>query len=509
MNYREFNQRVYKYYLENLIPGEYNTLTIPKSDFDELIENETYIRNFIEIKNDDWSSLLKYDGEIPKYLGLLAIQCHAAFYMQNDGGLSAGNFRDRFIVIGGINCTPDLHQLFSEKFDDKLNIQEKIWIAAKSFFEKENILLDIPQPKSYAGRNTQFPESQCVLNYQDLKEYDIFYRYIYTNYDIIHFDDFITEFIKFKARLIGQFKRKNNLKIITENEEKIKKRQIFDFFNSMDWLRLEERQLGKKSINKDFIAKLNSDKVVIYDEDFEIFKSHIDLLDKNLLALFKQEEVYTTEFTKTNHIEKNASFIIITSSRKIFIELIIFNGKKIDLDSAPPNLYGVLIDLKDKLPSCLCSYESREFPVNIIGKKISSKKQYLLSKPPRIVAEKGIQYRLYCNNNRIVEQQPILPGKYLIKVNGYSSYAFEIIEDVKLEYEILEPEYQFNLSQLEYSIDGIMSGLGIKAINGVEEKILSVNQWIKSLTNRQTKKNKSINTSFLFKAINQHKYGKY
>src|SRR5690606_17229009 len=108
MNYRDFNRRVYKYYLENLIPGEYNTLTIPKGDFDELIEDEAFICNFKEIKNNDWSLLLKNDDGIPRYLGLLAIQCHAAFYMQNDGRISAGNFRDRFITIVGIKSTLDL-----------------------------------------------------------------------------------------------------------------------------------------------------------------------------------------------------------------------------------------------------------------------------------------------------------------------------------------------------------------------------------------------------------------
>ncbi|GEM_PF-6026861 len=509
MNYRDFNRRVYKYYLENLIPGEYNTLTIPKGDFDELIEDEAFICNFKEIKNNDWSLLLKNDDGIPRYLGLLAIQCHAAFYMQNDGRISAGNFRDRFITIVGIKSTLDLHQLFSEKFNDNLNIQEKIWIEAQSFFEKENILLDIPKPKSYAGRNTQYPESQCVLNYQDLSEYVIFYNHVYTNYDTIHFDDFITEFKKFKNRLADQFTRENNFKSFFGISEKIKRRQIFDFYNSLDWLRFEKKSLRNRTIKKDYIAKLDNDKVMIYDEDFELFEGYIDLLDKNHLALFKQDEIYTKEFSKCNHIDKNVKFILITSSRIILDELLDYNASLINLNFNPINLYAILIELKNKIPSCLCRYLSQEFPVKIIGKKISSKRQYLLSNLPRIESVNGIGYRLYCNNIRVIENQPISPGEYLIKVSGFSPYAFEIIKDVKLEDEILETDFKLNLSSLDYSFDGDMSGLGINEVNCEEEDVFSIKQWIKILTNRQSIKNKSTNNNFLFKAINQHNYGKY
>ena len=170
MNYRQFNYNVYSYYLENLIPGEFNTLTIPKSDFEDIIQDEENIKNFNEIKIFDWSLLLNYDDSIPKYFGLLALQCYATFYMQNDGRLTSANFRDRFITITGIASTQNLNQRFSETYNNQLNIQEKIWLHAKTFLEKKSIFLELPKPKSHAGRYTQFPESQCVLNYEDLKE---------------------------------------------------------------------------------------------------------------------------------------------------------------------------------------------------------------------------------------------------------------------------------------------------------------------------------------------------
>lgn len=509
MDYRQFNRNVYSYYIENLIPNEYNTLTIPKSDFEDLIEDVRYIHTFKEVKEYDWSLLLKFDENIPKYFGLLALQCHAVFMMQNDGNVTAANFRDRFITITDISSKQKLNQLFAEKYNDKLNIQEKIWLHAKSFFEQKKILLDLPNPKSHAGRYTQFPESQCVLNYEDLKEYRNFYNHIYTNYETIDYENFISEFKKYRSRLYGQLKRPNNLSSLKENEEKIKRRQIFDFYNSSEWLRFENSSPNKKLINKDFIAKLENDKVVIFDEDFEVFSNYSYLLDKNKLAFFKQDEVYKTEFTKSSKVEKNTFYIIITSSYELSRELLSKKGKEINLNPFSSKFFGVLINLEEELPSCLSNYQNQEFPVKIIGKKISSKRQYLLSNLPHLQSNDGITYALYCNNKRVEGNQPNSSGKYMIKVNGYTSLSFEIIDEVKILDDILEPDVMLNTANLSYSSDGNMSGLGINAVNSEEEDIFSINKWIKSLTNRQVKINKSPNTNFLLKAIKQHKYGKY
>lgn len=509
MNYRNFNHRVYKYYLENLIPNEYNTLTIPKSDFEDLIENILNAKKFKEVNEYDWSFLLKYDDNIPRYFGLLALQCHAAFMMQNTGSVTAANFREQFLLLTGIESIQQLNRLFSEKINDKLNVQEKIWLEAKRFFKNKNIFLNIPQPKSYAGRNTQYPESQCVLNYEDLKEYHNFYNSIYANYESIHYDEFILEYKKYKKHYYTKLKRENNLRLLKINEEKIKRRQIFDFYNSLEWLRFENSSPNKKLINKDFIAKLENDKVVIFDEDFEVFSNYSYLLDKNRLAFFKQDEVYKTEFTKSSKVEKNTFYIIITSSYELNRELLSKKGKKINLNPFSSKFFGVLINLKEELPSCLCNYQNQEFPVKIIGKKISSKRQYLLSNLPHLQSNDGITYALYCNNKRVEGNQPNSSGKYLIKVNGYTSLSFEIIDEVKILDDILEPDVMLNTANLSYSSDGNMSGLGINAVNSEEEDIFSINKWIKSLTNRQVKINKSPNTNFLLKAIKQHKYGKY
>src|SRR5690625_312215 len=127
--------------------------------------------------------------------------------MQNTGSVTAANFRDRFITITDISSKQKLNQLFAEKYNDELNIQEKIWLHAKSFFEQKEILLDLPYPKSHAGRYTQFPESQCVLNYEDLKEYRNFYNHIYTNYKRINYKNLKSKLKKKRSQFNGKIKR--------------------------------------------------------------------------------------------------------------------------------------------------------------------------------------------------------------------------------------------------------------------------------------------------------------
>ncbi|MDQ8749540.1 hypothetical protein [Elizabethkingia miricola] len=137
MSYREFNSWVYKYYLENLIPNQINSLTIPSGEIEHyLISSNDDLKNWQEINRDSWSYLLKlYPDNTPRFLGLIALQCHAAFKMHKDNSVSASNFRERFVELTGIGSNTKLNQLFTEMYDSKLNVQEKIWKSVVDFFK--------------------------------------------------------------------------------------------------------------------------------------------------------------------------------------------------------------------------------------------------------------------------------------------------------------------------------------------------------------------------------------
>ena len=90
--YNKFNSWVYEYYISNCIPFQLNTLSIPSSEIENFtIENDIEISRFNELNKFSWLELLKVKNEIPQYFGLLALQCLAAFKMQNQDGLTAAN----------------------------------------------------------------------------------------------------------------------------------------------------------------------------------------------------------------------------------------------------------------------------------------------------------------------------------------------------------------------------------------------------------------------------------
>lgn len=494
--------------MENLLQENNvaNTLTIPKSDFEDLIENDSNILNFTEIRNSDWSYLLKLDGEVPKYLGLIAIQCHAAFFMRNEGRVNAGNFRDRFIEITGIESTQKLNQLFSECCNNGLNIQETIWIHAQKFFRSNKIIVEIPTLKKYAGRNTQYPESQCILNYEDLKEYCSFYEYIHGNFETIHYDEFISEYERYRRTLT--FYRENNLRKYSANQEKTKRRQLFDHYNSQDWMRTDDPRTIKLFSSTDYLASVSDSIVTIFDEDYEVFENYLSLLDKNKLAFFKQDEKYSREYNSCKKIEPNANYIILTSSRDLKTQLSKLIIKEISFSKGDGRVYPLLIRITNNIPKALIQYQTHEFPIKIVGKRISRKRQYLISNPPKLVAENGTKFRLFRNRKLVKNNQVTAEGLYHIKTSGFSPIYFEVVGNKRIEEIITEFENKIDLNTLEYHTNGHMQGLEIVSTGGAVESKAGINNWIRILTARPFNPEKFHHKNIIISALNKHKYGR-
>ncbi|NMR35470.1 hypothetical protein HIO71_14880 [Chryseobacterium aquaticum] len=512
MNYTEFNNWVYNYYLEYLIPNQVNSLTIPKSEIDFLIQSKNLKVNcFREINSESWSYLLGRNSKgIPNFLGLIALQCHAAFIMQNDHITTAANFRDRFIKLTGIKSDIKLNSFFSEEFSNKMNVQEVIWNRVNSFFNEKNIKIALPLKKTHTGRNTQYPLSQSVLNYEDLKEYKSFYEYISREYDVIHYDDFLIEYYQNISRFEFYFHRVNNKKSLSESEQNIKFKQIFDYYIAQQWIQndgeLEKRQ--RNSSSQVFFLKLNKRVFDVYNEELENTCNINVVFNNKKIVFFQEDEIYRNEFKLVKKISTGSRYIIFLKNiteneylKKRFEE----NKFCIKIGDENINITSYLLNFKDEVPEFLKQFEGNNYPIKIVGTKVSRKRQYLVIAPPIIFSQNNESYSLYHNSNRVNNNQPLEIGSYFIKVKGFSNYSFEIIDtpDIKFSLPILDNKLSLQNLEIKDNNFGDMSGFFV--INREIEIIadLSIKKWIETNTG---KKNKSNN--IILKAINQGAYGK-
>ena len=509
MNYTEFNNWVYNYYLEFLIPDEINSLTIPKGEIDFLVQTKNLLVNgFKEINEKNWSELLVANSNgVPKFFGLVALQCAAAFMMQNDGVNSAGNFRSRFINLVGIESDSKLTSLFSEEIKNKINIQEFIWSRINAFFEEKNIKIVIPSKKSYAGRNTQYPLSQSVLNYEDLKEFRFFYEYIDEEYDVMHYDDFLSEYQQNILRFSQGFNRYNNNRFLSEAEQKIKLKQIFDYYTSQKW---RENTLNKKLNNtaETFYLKLEETFFNIYNEEFEIVDNTSVVFDKNKFVFFQEDEVYKNEFNIVRKISLGSRYIILLKDIKENEYL----KKNLEQNSlctkiGDDNIHSLsyLLNFKDEIPEFLNHFKGHNYPIKLIGNKVSRKRQYFFIAPPKIFSRNNELFSLYHNSNRVLTDQPFEIGQYIIKVNGFSNYSFEILGTPTVKFSLPNLNYKLNLQNLKREINehGDMTGFCITTKENDIKENLSIRSWIQA---NSVKSNRSNN--IIIKAINQFKYGK-
>ncbi|OPB90364.1 hypothetical protein BAS06_08530 [Elizabethkingia miricola] len=511
MSYREFNSWVYKYYLENLIPNQINSLTIPSGEIEHyLISSNDDLKNWQEINRDSWSYLLKlYPDNTPRFLGLIALQCHAAFKMHKDNSVSASNFRERFVELTGIGSNTKLNQLFTEMYDSKLNVQEKIWKSVVDFFKIKNITVTIPAQKSFTGRNTQYPQSQCIINYEDLKEYLSLFTGIDSKYDIIHFDEFCNEYEIVLPYLRHHFRRENNIKEISISESKIKIKQIFDHYVSNEWKNHEFVKKNKYEENfKMFYLELFENNIRMFDDNFEEV-TNIGTLFKNKKIIFFKEDIENKrEFNLIKKLEKGFQYIFLVEkaiSQNSFLENMNKAFSMGKIYSCLNNLCCFLVDLRENVPDFLSDFVGNEYPLELLGLKVSQKRQYFVTNPPIIVCKKNIPYSLYLNNLRVEDNQPSVSGKYIIKVNGFSNYSFEIIDKPKILSQIQESNQFLDFESLEYTTNemGGMSGFFVQYKTDFVSKNLTIMNWMNAQNNYKFK-----SKNIIIKAINQSKHGK-
>lgn len=513
-SYSKFNLWVYNYYLNNCIPNQINSLSIPVSEIDGFItEYDIKLVDFKEITSQSWFYLLKIKDGIPQYLGLIALQCLAAFKMQNHNGITAANFKVRFADLIGTKSDNDLNSFFSEDFDEELKVQEKIWLSTQAFFGNKSIKIILPEVTRYAGRFIQFPKSQIVLNNEDLKEYNSFFTAINNEFDYISFEDFNKYYLNEISNFRNNFRRNNNIK--NENqwsaiELKIKLKQIFDFYCSDDWMTKNEKLLCKHiTSNKNYIIKFGPSELLLYDQYHNRLDSLNSLIKNKRFLIFKENKYYTNEYESVNSISLNDNNIFIiyncpANSNEIRVLKNVFSD--IPYKNDKHNVLIFRIKNSDNLPDFLRSKIISGYPIELKGFKVSGEKKYFVSHPPKIYSNKDIIYHIYYNKKRIVIDEMNNVGKYTIKINGYSNYNFELVELPILDYSINDKTKSLEFYSLDYKGEekGCINGLLLKYKDNLMIETLTINNWIKTINGSK------INSySQLLKTIATSKNGKH
>lgn len=510
-NYLEFNNWALDYYKYRNSYSTIGTLAI------EVIEIENYCKKnscdlkFSEIIEEDWSRLLQNeDNNNPKYFGLIALQCYAASLMENDLTTSVKDYKTRFNEISG--NTNELQFIFKEEING-ISVQEEIWIKSKRFLSTIGIEINIPKIKSFKGKYIQYPLSQVILNQEDLKEYVSFFIEIEKLFDEISFDVF-QKYHKNNIRRF-QFNRRNNLKEDRqENENKIKLKQIFDFYCSENWKVTAELIVTNRISTEDpkyilYCNELVETKIQLYNDQYDCIDFSRTMFQKSRIkgiVFFKKSDEYANEFDLVNYLENGAEYILVANNDSNLNDLKIIKEyfKCINLNNEKLEFFKGRID-ENRLPSEFIELINESYPLKLVGVKISRKKQYLINFPPKIINDKNKSYRVYPEYN--IDDVKI--GKYQIRVPGYSNLNFEIIENPKLNGIVHSKELGLkicNLNIVENDYDA--QGLYYYENQQLRQDILNINSWINIQNGNSNSKQKMQTNNIILKALTQYKNGR-
>nr|WP_315240185.1 hypothetical protein [uncultured Flavobacterium sp.] len=495
-HYIKFNRWAFNYYIERNSLETMCTLAVETSEVDNYSKaNNNCDFIFTEINSKDWSLLLGevIDDDIryPKYFGLLALQCYAAAKMERDGVVSANNYKKRFREITGLSSDQLLETMFKETYKG-IPIQEYIWEQARDFLNRKyKINISIPLVTKGAGRYVQYPKSQVVLNQEDLKEYLKFYLEVKNEFENISYFEFHKYYLNKINRYSNCFKRNNNRNnLFSPIENKIKLKQIFDFYCSENWRDLvidEPASIANVDIkiNTNYILTINHKVVKLYDYFFnEIIFSNSKFSNVSVgdFHSFKKSYEYPDEFNYVEKLELEFDYIFILNKRDLILnKKFSQNFEEINVD------YGDVVIFKGFISEFTLSevFSDRiveTFPITLKGIKVSRKAEYLASQGPEIINNKNIPISIYWNNQRLhtYEKKNAQIGSYSIRIPGYSYVKFKIIDNPTIQGVVDEFKYGWELGSFTIQENNFnIQGLFLKDNENECNTPLTINTWIK------------------------------
>ena len=173
MVYKKFNKYIYKQFFNSENFGETIIMAVDETLMQDFRLNHQTSKNDLkeEVREEYshywYSSFTKKKG-IPKFLGLIAVQIYIASLMQNENFYSAREYNPRLEKY--LNVSKSELQVLYAKYQDEL------WHKLETWADEEGFNICIPEIGFGAGRYTQYPLSQALLNQEDLKQIPLLFQ---------------------------------------------------------------------------------------------------------------------------------------------------------------------------------------------------------------------------------------------------------------------------------------------------------------------------------------------
>ncbi|WP_217601992.1 hypothetical protein [Chitinophaga sp. GbtcB8] len=435
MSYYDFNSKALTFYTQRA-KTSFCSFSLDESEFALLIA-PTEVGSF-EILKADWTSLAENGNDVPRYFGLIALQCFAATLMEDGDEVTERAYKFRLKKL--IEPKIDLHLLFKAPFGTQ-TIQEKIWYDAKQFLEHRfGLRLEIPSRKTFAGRYVQYPLSQLLLKTEDLKDFTVFFAEHFLPEEDIPFDFFRKKLKEWFPRTISP--RAEKLLSDPLKQERCYE-QLFNYFQSWSGEVIRKQRKGTYKIRNISKAedKQVGDLILMIDHgqhDFFFKKKAIQIDEVFTLPgchyfhrgilLFNPVPDYETDYEHSRFLYLNAiTYLLVdrTFKAKEYDFLEKHASSKYLLAPSRTLFCYSLLSIGNSHP--LQGYFYHVNPVFLSGGiKLGRANLFLTGFGPRI------DYREKFNvlfENRPVEYDPqtALPGDYKVRVTHYRDVRFSIM----------------------------------------------------------------------------------
>lgn len=173
--YGDFNEYIYQQFFGDENVGQFICLSVDDSFISQFCSKKGihlayYKSAIIQELGKDWSNVITVSdiNDIPRYLGLLAIQVYAAYLMRRDSLHSERAYNPRIIELLGLNGDYELQALYRVHQND-VWARFKDWCAYKGYF------VELPTPTTGMRCFIQYPISQALLNQEDYKALSRFF----------------------------------------------------------------------------------------------------------------------------------------------------------------------------------------------------------------------------------------------------------------------------------------------------------------------------------------------